>query len=732
VRNAASNAGKFATVRQPSLRLYQLARALDERFVPYVHRAGVNEEHPDQKQLRSRALAALASHMVAGIADREAARRVTDYFHDDGIDSFAVEATGSGPPVIYLIQAKWSAEGNYNFKTSDASALIDGLAKLRVANGLHPDNLLRSHFGEIRQALNRVGTRFVLVLATSGQNNASPDVIRVLDDEIARLARDQIRVERRFLLLGDFVRELETEVARTGVTVSGGLLRSRQVDEKHESLQGTISAAELGRWYGEHGRRLFDDNVRVEMDSEVNKEIVKCLQEEPEHFWYFNNGVTALCEDWERAPASDREVPFRFDGLRIVNGAQTVGSISAAMGDPEKVATAQVPIRFIKLKATGPEFGARIAFATNRANPMLSRDLLAMDHVQQRLRDEFKLTWGLTYAIRANDDLPVGAEGCSVLEAVIAMASGRHDIGALVAAKDDIESLWPGDRELYGKLFNDRTSVVEVWRRVWAMRLMMNELDGGSACTTQREKVVAVLGDLVIANIVFRWLGDEGIGDVTSEWEDQLREISRCTRSALHTLVDRVDIKLSGRGASGNGFKRVSALMRNQEWLAEEIPLILASDELAPPVQESVSATPWSPAPEFWMFLRDGSRATGRRCDGGFLVYAGSAATSKDQGSLTTPQVRLRRNLRGSLGFVPENGHLRMTRDALFASPSQAADVLQGHSVNGASEWVTANGVNYNRVLYDEAKQGSSLPVEASPAGIAAVAGTEELRNLGG
>jgi AIPR protein/Domain of unknown function (DUF4357) len=513
-------------------------------------------------------------------------------------------------------------------------------------------------------------------------------------------------VERRFLLLKDFIRELEAEVAPTGVTVSGGLLRSRKVDEQHESLQGTISAAELGKWYGEHGRRLFDDNVRVEMDSEVNKEIVKCLLDEPQNFWYFNNGVTALCEDWERAPANVREVPFRFDGLRIVNGAQTVGSIGAAMGEPDKVARAQVPIRFVKLKTTGPEFGARIAFATNRANPLLPRDLLAMDHVQQRLRDEFKLTWGFTYAVRANENLPDPSKGCSALEAVMTMASGLHGIRTLVAAKDDIESLWPGDRELYGDLFDDSTSVVEVWRRVQALRLIMDELHGESACATQREKAVAVLGDLIIAHIVFRWLGNEGIGDIDSKWDERLRKVAQYTRAARHALVYKVNAELPAKSASGKGFKRVSSLLQNQEWLAKAVPLILADDGLVPPGGESVSAVPWSSAPEFWLDVKDAPRAMGRRCDGGFLVYAGSAAAARERGSLTTPQLRHRRNLRDSLGFVPENGYLRMTRDALFASPSQAADVLQGHSVNGADEWVTADGMSYNQVVRDEGTPG--------------------------
>ena len=354
-----------------------------------------------------------------------------------------------------------------------------------------------------------------------------------------------------------------------------------------------------------------------------------------------------------------------------------MGSIGEAMGEPDKVERAQVPIRFIKLKTTGPEFGARIAFATNRANPILPRDLLAMDHVQQRLRDEFMLTWGLTYAIRANDDLPAAAVGCSVLEAVIAMAAGRHDLGTLVAAKNEIVSLWPGDRELYGKLFDDSTSVVEVWRRVRTLRLIMDELHVESACTTQREKAVAVLGDLVIAHIVFRWLGNEEIGDIASNWEDRLSEVGQYTRAAWYALVDKIDAKLAVRPASANGFRRASRLLRNQEWLAEEVPLILAGGGLVPAGREIASAAPWPLEPKFWLDIRDASRAMGRRCDSGFLVYAGSTAAAKDQGSLTTPQLRHRRNLRDSLGFVPENGYLRMTRDALFASPPSLSNSLE-------------------------------------------------------
>jgi hypothetical protein len=41
-----------------------------------------------------------------------------------------------------------------------------------------------------------------------------------------------------------------------------------------------------------------------------------------------------------------------------------------------------------------------------------------------------------------------------------------------------------------------------------------------------------------------------------------------------------------------------------------------------------------------------------------------------------------------------------------FALPSQAADVLQGQSVNGPDEWVTADDASYNQVVKDEGTPG--------------------------
>ena len=700
---------------QLSLRLYQLARALDQRFVPNVPKDGIKEgttetaKEEAEKQRRSRALTALAAVMLAGIPDEEAAKRVTDRMGDDGIDGFAVPKCQAGPPVVYLVQAKWSAKGNYNLVTDDVRTLVDGFRKLRTWTDLHPQNPIRAFKNEIWPVVITPKVKFVLAWVTSGENRPSDGVKKYAEQQAVKAAGDEVTVETRFLVLEDFTKELLRAVTPAGVEVTGEFIHSRGTDAQTQSLQGAISAKVLGEWYKQHGQGLLDDNVRVALshDSGVNAEIVHTLLEDPWNFWFFHKGVTALCETWKFSGADARVAPVTFCGLRIVDGAQTVSSIAAALEKAEQkgptavadMARAEVPVRFIKLEGREPGFGARITFTNNRANPITARDMLAMHDVQQRIRDDFALACGWAYLIRADEDAPEEQDKCSVLEAVIAMASARLTAPALVEAAADIEAIWPGARDLYGQLFGARTSTAEVWRRVRALRIIRAELQKNGACTTEREKEVAVLGDLLIAHIVFRRLGNDGIDDIASDWDSQLANVPGHVHAALWDLTASVEDRLTKKGAPapGKGFRRVASVLQDDKWLAKEIERILESGGSASPGGTAPSAS-WPSAPEFRLPIKGVHEARGRRCDGGFQVSADSMAGLDDWPSLTTPQLRHRRNLRGSLGLVPSGRYLRLTRDALFESPSQAAAVMIGHSANGPDQWIAPDGRSYNMV----------------------------------
>jgi AIPR protein/Domain of unknown function (DUF4357) len=702
-------------VSQLSLRVCQLAYALDQRFVtPHLPldgiKTGTNEKEKDdaEKNRRSRALTALAAVILADIPDEEAAQRVTDRGPDDGIDGFAKVEFQAGSPVIYLIQSKWSSKGNYNFGTDDVWPLVDGFEKLLTWDRLNPQNPIRAFKSELWPAINTPGVKFVLAWVTSGNNKPGDGIRKYAAQQATKAAWNGVSVETRFLVLEDFTKELLRAVTPAGVDVTGEFIHSRGVDAQTQSLQGAISAEVLGEWYRKHPKSLLDANVRVALspDSSVNAEIMRTLLEEPWNFWFFHKGVTALCETWRLSGANARVAPVTFLGLRIIDGAQTVSTIAAALGNAEqkgpaavaKLAKAEVPIRFIKLEGRQPGFGARITFTNNRTNPITSRDRLAMHDVQQRLRDDFALAFGWAYLIRADEEAPEEQEKCSVLEAVIAMASARLAVPDLVEAVANIEALWPGDRDLHEQLFEASTSAAEVWRRVRTMRIIQAELQKDGACTTEREKEVAILGDLFIAHIVFRLLGNDGIDDIASDWDNRLKDVPGHVQTALWWgLTAGVEARLStGRApAPGKGFKRVAGILQDADWVAEETERTLASDGSANVLK--VSSALWPTEPEFTLPVGDGHEARGRRCDGGFLVSADSMAGLKDKPSLSTPQLLLRRNLRGSLGLVPSGEYLRLTHDALFESPSQAAAVMIGHSTNGPDRWIGPDGRSYNQ-----------------------------------
>ncbi len=683
-----------------SLALRQLAHAIDTRFVPDVHQGGVRGAPPTQDQLRSRGFAGMAARLVSEISDTEAAKRVTDYFNDDGIDGFAIAGAPSPAPTIYLVQAKWSANGVHTYKVGEVRELFAGFKKL-IGRSLHPDNLLWNHLHEIDPLLDgETSTRFELVFASSGVNPVSSNTRIEAEQELEPLLEKEIEVSCRFLSLTDFADEVWRGAGRDrGVQVRGSVAYDSRIREDHLSLQGTINAAELGDWYLEHGKDLLDDNVRTAIkDSEVNDEIVRCLLEEPENFWYFHVGVTALCNKWKGVGNRKGPILHDFFGLRIVNGAQTVDSIGRALKvNRAAVEKAQVPIRFVRLDHAPVGFGAQVARATNRSNQMTARDLVAMDHAQQRLRDEFALTWGMDYAIRTNDPIPTREKGCSVQEAMIAMACARHEASALMQVARDTASLWATRDPAYRKLFDEEVTAVEVWRRVQALRLVSEALDQVAATPTERSKSVAALGRLVIVHMVMRRLGDDRIDDIASDWDNHLANVPGHVYAAVLDLSGSVRRRLTEKGLPvGKGVKHVAKVLRDGNWLTREVERILAPGGPASP-DRTVPWAPWPSTPEFRLLIETVHEARGRRCDDGFLVSADSMAGLEDKSSLRTSELLIRRNLRDSLGLVPSGGYLRLTRDALFESTSQAAAIMIGHSTNGPDYWIGPDGRSYNQ-----------------------------------
>ena len=87
-----------------------------------------------------------------------------------------------------------------------------------------------------------------------------------------------------------------------------------------------LSAETLREPYTKWGNKLFSRNVRIFQgkNKPPNKAMKRTLGEQPQNFWYFNNGITILSEKITQKKIEQKLV---LKNPQIINGCQTVTSI---------------------------------------------------------------------------------------------------------------------------------------------------------------------------------------------------------------------------------------------------------------------------------------------------------------------------------------------------------------------------------------------------------------------
>src|SRR2546427_127045 len=77
------------------------------------------------------------------------------------------------------------------------------------------------------------------------------------------------------------------------------------IEVPYVAYYGQVSGDSVASWWHDHGPRLFSRNLRHLIPvSDVNEDIADTLVTEPENFWYFNNGITVVCQRVHKKPMS--------------------------------------------------------------------------------------------------------------------------------------------------------------------------------------------------------------------------------------------------------------------------------------------------------------------------------------------------------------------------------------------------------------------------------------------
>lgn len=308
--------------------------------------------------------------------------------------------------------------------------------------------------------------------------------------------------------LQDIYDFLASSQALDDITIDDVILSNwGTIDEPFKAYYGSIPASAVGEWYQRYGNRLFAKNIRYYKGStDVNQGIKEVLRTEPEKFFYYNNGVKLLCRKITRkaAHSTDRITGlFALEGVSLVNGAQTTGSIGAVYADmPDVVARAKVFIQMIDLADTEEEQATQITRFTNTQNRIDGKDFAALDPEQERIKNELSFS-GIQYLYKTGATIEDPLHQITLDEAIIAQACSIDELSIVALAKRNVGALTENiNKTPYKLLFNGGTNSFSLTNNVWIARVVDSFLAQNESSATGRKRLVLVHGNRFLLHMI--------------------------------------------------------------------------------------------------------------------------------------------------------------------------------------------------------------------------------------
>ena len=314
---------------------------------------------------------------------------------DIGIDALWIDKDACK---VYLVQAKYHV--NAAPPLTPARDVIDlaELGKALTGAKKHFDARLaranatvKPRLEEARSALLHKSYRLSLLFATTGR--AASD----LEDCCLNIGDDAFEFElfdRAALLrmLSDYEEGVAPPTPTVTLAVDSDTILAR-VDESRDitSWIFALNGGVVSKLVKENGARLFARNIRGYLGaSAINREIQTTLTSNPQDFWYFNNGLTIVCDDAQMIKSGD-QLKMKLVSPQIINGQQTAYALSKHGKTTASVLARAIAIqRDAKDSTSYDRMVSQIVQATNWQNAILPSDLVSNDGQQVRIEREFR------------------------------------------------------------------------------------------------------------------------------------------------------------------------------------------------------------------------------------------------------------------------------------------------------------------------------------------------------
>jgi len=446
-----------------NIQVAQLVGKLQEMFEKHIDNTDLSAHRGENlsDHIQSRCIAAFAVYWAANCSIEEAAQAVTDCSHDNGIDALFFNEKNNR---LIIVQSKLIKNGSSEPSSSEVKDFRSGIYDL-IEGRLHKFGEKvtnkKSEIGKIKS----FGTKFDVILAhTSKDEIAQPS-----KDAINELLQDLNGEEEdddpfcRFNILSKkrIVDSLMRAMGQGNIDIEFLLKDYGMLDDPVPAYYGKVAGSKLLEWWNKHNDLLFKDNIRKSLGTTpVNATISTTIAEKPELFWYYNNGITIICDEIQKTPENGNKRDFgifKANNASIVNGAQTYSTIGKSGSKGINLDNVSVFLRVIETGTNNESLKSEITKYNNTQNSILPRDFISQDPVQINLQHQLALS-GYSYVIKRDEAKLEGEKYINIENAIEALVITSSRPGFAALFRKEIGKFQNPDGSQYKTIFNDSTN----------------------------------------------------------------------------------------------------------------------------------------------------------------------------------------------------------------------------------------------------------------------------------
>ena len=272
--------------------------------------------------------------------------------------------------------------GESVFSLSEVLNIVDkiGASVADVNKGIYrtpQDNALRECLDELdnKKVIIRIITDYVC-----SDEEKHKIINKVEKHDVSTSGLD---VQATIQFSDDIVDVFESNIAPFDYVPEGKLLiddHNNVLKYKNNSFICNISAKSLKKiWKSDGNRGLLAMNLRYYVKSKnIDEKIEDSIMLNGNNFWYLNNGIIIVCDDYNIVKNE-----LRLKNFSIVNGGQTTRMIGTTPFDNDFYISCKVVKNIFENVNQKNEFVSNVAEASNTQKPIKSKDIIA-NRIEQR------------------------------------------------------------------------------------------------------------------------------------------------------------------------------------------------------------------------------------------------------------------------------------------------------------------------------------------------------------